>query len=386
MPDSSSNLSRIFLSAPDIGELERQFVEEAFVTNWIAPLGPHVDAFEDEFSAFTGMRAACALSSGTAGLHLALLLAGVEAGDEVLCSTFSFVASANPITYLGARPVFVDSEWSSWNLDPGVLEDVLKRKAAAGKVPRALMLVHIYGQSSDIDPILATCARYGVVVVEDAAESLGATYRGKYAGTFGQIGVFSFNGNKIITTSGGGMLVSNDRKLIERGRFLATQARDPGTYYQHSFTGYNYRLSNVSAAIGRGQMRMLPLKIEARRRIFERYRAALGDMPGITFMPEATFGRSTRWLTCILVDEAKLGVSRAEIVRAMEECNIETRPVWRPLHRQPLFAGSEVHGGEVSEMIGQRGLSLPSSSNLSDADQERVITAFRRIAGGGTRA
>lgn len=376
-------LKRIYLSAPDVGEAERQYVADAFATNWIAPLGPHVDAFEQEFAATVGSRAACALSSGTAALHLALQILGVGVGDEVLCSAFTFVASANPIVYLGGRPVFIDSEEASWNLDPQVLEDVLRRKAAAGVRPKALVLVHIYGQSAQLDPILEICDRYGVPVVEDAAESLGATYRGRQAGTFGRIGVFSFNGNKVITTSGGGMLVSDDAAIVERARFLATQARDAGFFYLHSQVGYNYRLSNVSAAIGRGQLQGLAAKVEARRRIRNVYRERLGGLPGVSFMPEPAWGRSSCWLSCVRLDPAACPVTREDLVQSMELRNIETRPVWRPLHKQPLFSGAEVHGGAVSERIGAEGVSLPSSSNLSVEDQERVIEGLEAFFAAG---
>ncbi len=287
----------ILLSTPHMGEQELDFVKEAFETNWIAPVGPHVDAFEQEFSQVVGASHAAAVSSGTAALHLALRLVGVESFDEVFCSTLTFIATANPITYLRAKPVFIDSDRTSWNMNPDLLCETLERRARLGRLPKAVVLVHLYGQSADIDPILEACQRYEVSLIEDAAESLGATYKERSPGTLGRIGIYSFNGNKIITTSGGGMLVSDDPDLVSQARFLATQARDPAAHYQHSEIGYNYRLSNVLAGIGRGQLRVLERRVAARRRNFEVYQQALGKLPGIEFMPEAGFGRVTRWLT-----------------------------------------------------------------------------------------
>ncbi|MGB3061310.1 MAG: aminotransferase class I/II-fold pyridoxal phosphate-dependent enzyme, partial [Anaerolineae bacterium] len=326
---------RIYLSPPHMSGLEQQFVQETFASNWIAPLGPQVDAFEAEFAAAVGAPYALALSSGTAALHLALILAGVGPGDEVLVSTLTFSASVNPIVYLGARPVFVDSERVSWNMDPDLLAETLARKARQGRLPKAVIPVHLYGQSADIAPILESCGRYGVPVIEDAAEALGATYRGKSPGTFGPMGVFSFNGNKIITTSGGGMLVSAHKDLIEHARKLATQAREPAPHYQHTEIGYNYRMSNVLAAIGRGQLQVLEERVAAKRRIFDYYAQTIGDLPGISLMPEAPWGRATRWLTCITVDSAQFGADREAIRQALENENIEARPLWKPMHRPP---------------------------------------------------
>jgi dTDP-4-amino-4,6-dideoxygalactose transaminase len=372
--------SRIYLSSPHMGALEEAFVAEAFATNWIAPLGPHVDAFEREFAEAVGSSHAAALSSGTAALHLALILAGVQPGDEVMVSTLTFSASVNPIVYCGARPVFVDSERASWNMDPALLEEALAARAKAGRLPRAVVLVHLYGQSADIRPILEVCERYGVALVEDAAEALGATYRGRAPGTFGQSGIFSFNGNKIITTSGGGMLVSEDEALIAHARKLATQARDPAPHYQHSEIGYNYRMSNVLAGIGRGQLRVLEDRVAARRRNFDRYVEALGDRPGIEFMPEASWGRHTRWLTCITIDPASFGVDREAVRLALEAENIEARPVWKPMHLQPVFAAFDRIGESVSEELFEKGLCLPSGSNLNDSDVDRVIEVVARLA------
>ena len=366
----------ILLSTPHMGDRELDFVKEAFETNWIAPVGPHVDAFEQEFCEVVGVRHAAAVSSGTAALHLALRLIGVESGDEVFCSTLTFIASANPITYLGATPVFIDSDRTSWNMNPELLREALEQRARIGKLPKAVVLVHLYGQSADIDPILAACNRFEVPLIEDAAESLGATYKGRSPGSFGSIGIFSFNGNKIITTSGGGMLVSNDPDLVNKARFLATQARDPAPHYQHSSIGYNYRLSNVLAGIGRGQLQVLEQRVQARRRNFEFYQQALGNLPGIEFMPEAAFGRSTRWLSCITINPAQFGANREQVRLALAQVQIEARPVWKPLHLQPVFADCECVGGAIAQDLFEHGLCLPSGSNLTTEDLERVTQAI----------
>jgi dTDP-4-amino-4,6-dideoxygalactose transaminase len=373
---------KILLSTPHMGDRELEFVKEAFTTNWIAPVGPHVDAFETEFCQLVQASHAAAVSSGTAALHLALRLIGIQAGDEVFCSTLTFIASASPITFLGAKPVFIDSDRLSWNLDPELLATALAERAKIGKLPKAVVLVHLYGQSADLDPILAACDRYEVPLIEDAAEALGATYKGRHPGTFGKAGIYSFNGNKIITTSGGGMLVSEDSELISQARFLATQARDLAPHYQHSQIGYNYRLSNVLAGIGRGQLRVLEERVAARRRNFEIYQQALGDLPGIEFMPEASFGRSTRWLTCLTIDPEKFGSDREQVRLALAAQNIETRPVWKPLHLQPVFADCECIGGKVAEDLFKDGLCLPSGSNLSDAELQRVIHAIEQVRAG----
>ena len=377
-----SEPTRVLLSSPHIGELEQRFVADAFATNWVAPLGPHVDAFEAEFAERVGAPHAVALSSGTAALHLGLKLVGVSRGDEVLVSTLTFAASVNPIVYEGARPVFVDSERVSWNMDPGMLADTLARRAAAGRLPRAVVVVHLYGQSADLDPIVAACARYGVPLVEDAAEALGATYHARCPGTFGRVGIYSFNGNKIITTSGGGMLVTDDGALAAHARKLATQARDPAAHYQHSEIGYNYRLSNVLAAIGRGQLRVLDDRVAARRGNFAAYASALGDVAGISFMPEAPWGRHTRWLTVITIDAAAFGMDRDALRLALDAAGIEARPVWKPMHLQPVFAPYESVGGAVAESLFAHGLCLPSGSNLAVDERDRVIAAIRDAAGG----
>ncbi|BDA68163.1 DegT/DnrJ/EryC1/StrS aminotransferase [Calothrix sp. PCC 7716] len=362
-----------------MGDREQEFVKEAFDTNWIAPVGPHVDAFEQEFCQVTGAAHAAAVSSGTAALHLALQLIGVGYSDEVICSTLTFAASANPITYLGAKPVFIDSDRTSWNMNPDLLQEALEQRSSIGKLPKAVVLVHLYGQSADIDPILKVCNQYGVALIEDAAEALGATYKGRTPGTFGNIGIYSFNGNKIITTSGGGMLVSDDRELVAKARFLATQARDPAPHYQHSEIGYNYRLSNVLAGIGRGQLQVLNDRVAARRRNYEVYSSALGNLPGIEFMPEASFGNSSRWLTCLTIDPETFGANTDQIRIALAKQQIETRPVWKPLHLQPVFAECECIGGEVAEDLFARGLCLPSGSNLTDTDLKRVIDAILSV-------
>ncbi len=346
---------------------------DAFDSNWIAPLGPHVDAFESEFASFVGVEHAAALSSGTGALHLALRLLGVGEGDDVLVPTFTFVATANAVVYVGARPVFLDSNKATWNLDPVLVEEELDARSRAGNLPAALIGVDLYGQCADWDPILAACARHGVPVIEDAAEALGATYRGRPAGGFGALGVFSFNGNKIITTSGGGMLVASDPVLIEHARHLATQARDPAPHYEHSELGFNYRMSNLLAALGRGQLRGLPAKITRRRAINGRYRSALGAMPGIGFMPDAAYGEPTNWLTVITVDEGEFGASPTVIREHLESLNIEARPAWKPMHLQPLYADHPVRGGEVAESFFRTGLCLPSGSRMTDADVERVV-------------
>ena len=366
---------RIYLSPPDIGSDEQALVAEAFASNWIAPLGPQVDAFEREFAHCVGAEHAVALSSGTAALHLALRLLGIGPGDEVLCSTLTFVASANPIVYERGTPVFLDCERESWNLDPNILADALR--ARSGRLPKALVLAHLYGQSANLDPIVNLCAEHGVALVEDAAEALGATYHGRPVGTRGFAGVFSFNGNKIITTSGGGMLVTGDGDLARRVRFLATQARDSAPHYEHSQLGFNYRLSNVLAAIGRGQLRHLAEKIDRRRANFDFYLKTLGDLPGVQFMPEATWGRANRWLTCMTIDPVVAGTDRESVRLALERENIEARPVWKPLHLQPLYSRSPRFGGAVAEDLFANGLCLPSGSNLSEGERARVASVVR---------
>jgi len=374
-------MTRLYLSPPHLDGDEQKLVGEAFASNWIAPLGPHVDAFEREMATHCAVGHAAALSSGTAALHLALLMLKVGTGDQVWCSSFTFAASANPIRYLGAEPVFVDSEARSWNLDPGLLAEGLDAAARAGRLPKALVVVHLYGQCADIDPIASACARHGVALIEDAAEALGSRYKGRPAGSLGRLGILSFNGNKIITTSGGGMLLSDDAALIAQARFLATQARDPAPHYQHSQIGYNYRLSNVLAAIGRGQLARIEAKVAARRAIHARYRDLLAGLPGLEFMPEETFGdarsRANRWLTCITIDPTLCGTDREAVRLALERADIEARPLWKPLHLQPVFAGCTVLGGSVCAGLFERGLCLPSGSAMTEADVQRVAGVVR---------
>ncbi|MHB1046999.1 MAG: DegT/DnrJ/EryC1/StrS family aminotransferase [Thermoanaerobaculia bacterium] len=376
---------RVFLSPPHLTGHEKPLVDDAFASNWIAPLGPHVDAFEAETAEVVGVGHAAALSSGTAALHLALRLLSVSPGDEVLCSSFTFSASANPIVYQGAKPVFVDCD-ESWTIDPNLVERELKAAAAAGRQPKALMAVDLYGQTCDYEALGNLCEKYGVPLVEDAAEALGATCRGRGAGSFGVLAALSFNGNKIITTSGGGMLLSSDEGLIRQARFLATQARDPAPHYEHSELGFNYRMSNVLAAIGRGQLRTLAERVAARRANFDAYHEALGDLPGIEFMPEAQWGRSNRWLTCLTIDPGPFGADREDVRLALEAENIESRPVWKPMHLQPFFASCRAVGGSVSAGIFERGLCLPSGSSLSPEDRTRVIEVVTEMARSGCRA
>lgn len=361
-------VARLFLSPPDVGPRDRELLLDAFDSNWIAPLGPHVDAFERELADFVGVGHAAALSSGTAALHLALVLLGVEAGDDVLVPSLTFGATANAVAYVGARPVFLDSEWVTWNVDPAMVEEELATRARDGRAqPAAVIVVDLYGQCASYEPILASCAEYGVPVIEDAAEALGATYRGRPAGSFGALNVFSFNGNKIITTSGGGMLAGDDAALIERTRHLSTQARDPAPHYEHSEIGFNYRMSNLLAALGRAQLERLPAKVARRRAINAAYRAAFAELPGIGFLPNAPDGEPTNWLTVVTLDDP------TPVREHLEALDIEARPAWKPMHLQPVFADCEMRGGAVAEEIFRRGLCLPSGSSMTDADIARVV-------------
>jgi pyridoxal phosphate-dependent aminotransferase EpsN len=372
-------MMRIPLSVPHMGGAEQRYVQQAFASNWLSTVGPNIAAFEREFEERTGLRAV-ALSSGTAAIHLGLRLLGVGPGDKVFCPTLTFAASCNPVRYLGAEPVFLDSDSRTWNLDPNILEDALRR-AGRNQVPRALVVVHLYGQCADMEPILELSRRYGVPVLEDAAEALGASYRDRPAGTLGDIGAFSFNGNKIVTTTGGGMLVSPNAAWVEKAGFWAQQARDAGLAYEHSELGYNYRMSNVLAGIGRGQLQVLDLRVRQRREIARRYRDAFEDLPGISLMPQATYGRHTNWLSCFLIDGKRFGCSRDRLIGALDAADIESRPVWKPMHLQPLYAGCDRHGGEVAEDLFGRGICLPSSSSLSLEDQLRVINQVRASSG-----
>lgn len=351
---------------------EQQFINDAFASNWLSTVGPNVTAFENELGARLNVHA-LALNSGTAAIHLGLRALGVRRGDCVFCSDLTFAASANPILYLGAEPVFIDSNLATWNMDPALLASALADSARQSKLPRAVIVVHLFGQCADMEPILAVCGRYGVPVLEDAAEALGATYKGQPAGTLGHVAAFSFNGNKIITTTGGGMLVSPDRDIIERARYWSTQAREPGQSYRHAELGYNYALSNVLAGIGRGQLQVLDERVSQRRAIAGRYAEAFAKYPGIEPMPQANYGLHTNWLSCFLIEEELFGRSRDQLVVDLDRAGIEARPVWRPMHLQPLYRDAKTYGGMVSEDLFARGVCLPSSSNLTIEDQRYVV-------------
>lgn len=373
--------AQILLSTPHMGDAERQYVDEAFETNWIAPLGPNVDAFEHELAEMVGARHAAALSSGTAALHLGLRLLGVGPGDRVFCSTLTFAASAYPIVYQGAEPVFIDSDHDSWNMSPQALEKAFAVAQAEGWLPKAVIIVCLYGQSADMDPLLELCERYKVPVLEDAAESLGASYKGKASGTFGRLGIYSFNGNKIITTSGGGMLVSDEPELIAKARFLSTQARDPAPHYQHSEIGFNYRMSNILAGVGRGQLHVLRERVEARRQVFQAYVAALADIECITWMPEPAWSYSTHWLTACTIAPSP-GRDRHTLMQHLASELIEARPLWKPMHLQPVFRNCRYfpHGqASISDQLFEQGLCLPSGSNMSLDDVQRIVSAIRNF-------
>jgi pyridoxal phosphate-dependent aminotransferase EpsN len=372
-------MKRLYLSVPHMGENEERYVSEAFRSNWMSTVGPNLDAFEAAFTARVG--APCvALGSGTAAIHLALRLAGVSPGDEVIVPSLTFIASVNPVRWLGGAPVFIDSDRESWNLDPQRLDDHLRHRAERGRaMPRVVMPVHLYGQTADMDPILAICARYDITVVEDAAEAVGSTYKNRPAGTLAPIGAYSFNGNKIITTTGGGMLTAHNPAAVEKARFWSQQARDPGIAYEHTDTGYNYRLSNVLAGIGRGQLEVLDQRVARRREVAFTYRDAFADLAGISLMPQAPWGLHTNWLSVFVIDEEVTGVSRDALIAALAAENIESRPVWKPMHIQPVFHDVERVGGEVAEDLFRRGICLPSSSSLTAEDQQRVIAVVRRV-------
>ena len=373
--------SRILLSSPHMGGTEEKYVQEAFDTNWIAPLGNNVNEFENQVKEFTGSKAACALSSGTAGIHIALDLLGVQQDDVVFCSSLTFIASANPILYLGAEPVFIDSDLESWNMSPTALEKAFKAYEDKGKMPKAVVIVNLYGQSAKMDELMAICNGYNVPVVEDAAESLGALYKGKMSGTFGKFGIFSFNGNKIITTSGGGMIVSDDENMIQKALKKATQSRDQAAHYQHSEVGYNYRLSNISAGIGRGQMEVLEQRVNEKREIFNRYEEAFDGIDGVEMMPELENTYHNRWLSTMTINSEKLGVTALEIVEKLAKNNIEARPVWKPMHMQPLFAECDYFSGEEdnSKYLYENGICLPSDTKMTVEQQELVIEKIKRI-------
>jgi dTDP-4-amino-4,6-dideoxygalactose transaminase len=363
----------IYLSPPHLEGREAERVAAALRSNWVAPAGPELEAFEGELAQAVRAPDAVALSSGTAALHLALRLAGVGQGDLVYCPTFTFVACASAIALHGARPAFVDSDRASWNMDPALLAEELDDAARRGVRPAAVIVVHGYGQCADLDPLLTACDRHRVPLIEDAAEALGATYKGRAAGTLGRLGAYSFNGNKIVTASSGGALVAPDPALVARARFLAGQAKEAAPHYEHRELGYTYRMSGLLAAVGRVQLGVLDDRVRARRAVFERYRAALAGMPGLSFMPEAPYGVSTRWLSVLRVDAREFGAGRDDVVAALAADGIEARPVWKPLHRQPVFAGTRAVGGAVADALFADGLCLPSGSQLTPTEQDRVV-------------
>lgn len=373
--------NRIFLSSPHMGGSEKKYVKEAFKTNWIAPVGNNIDAFEEQIRAFTGTKAACAVSSGTGAIHLALDLLGVGKGDIVFCSSLTFVASANPILYLGATPVFIDSELDTWNMSPEVLEQALEFYQTHEKLPKAVIVVNLYGQSAKMDRIVEICNRFGVPIIEDAAESLGATYLGKMSGTFGKFGIYSFNGNKIITTSGGGMIISDEEIMIRNALKKATQSKETSAHYQHENVGYNYRLSNVCAGIGRGQMEVIEERIRQKRAIFDQYVYGLADVDGIEFMPEIENSFHTRWLSTMIIDAEKLGTTAGEVIEYLAKYNIEARPVWKPLHMQPLFTGVDYfcEGYDNSRYLFENGVCLPSDTKMTVEEISRVIKFIREM-------
>ena len=371
---------KIWLSSPHMSGKEFEFVTEAFDTNWIAPLGPHVDGFEKDLCEFTGSKNAAALSAGTAAIHLALIILGVKAGDEVICQSFTFSASANPIVYQGASPIFIDSEKDTWNMCPIHLRKAIEARIAKGKKPKAIIPVHLYGMPAKMMEIMAIANEFDIPVIEDAAEGLGSNIDGKACGTFGKLGVLSFNGNKIITTSSGGALISDHEEYVKQARFLATQARDNAPHYQHSHIGYNYRMSNVCAAIGRGQMTVLQDRINQRRLNFELYTKHLNDIAGITFIQEPAGYYSNRWLSTILVDPSKTnGITREDIRLALEKENIESRPLWKPMHMQPIFENYPFYGDGTAEKLFEQGLCLPSGSNLPASDLLKVVTIIKGL-------
>jgi Predicted pyridoxal phosphate-dependent enzyme apparently involved in regulation of cell wall biogenesis len=365
---------KIYLASPHMSDegFEMAYIKEAFSTNWIAPLGPNVNEFEKEFASKVGVRYAAALNTGTAAIHLALRAVGVGEGDIVFCPTLTFSATVNPIVYEKAIPVFIDSDEETWNMCPLALEEAFQKYPNV----KAVIVVHLYGLSADMDRIMAICNRHGVAVIEDAAESLGSLYKGRQTGTFGEYGVFSFNGNKIITTSGGGMLVSNNKEKIQKVRFWSTQSRDSARHYQHSELGFNYRMSNISAGIGRGQLKVLDLRVAKKKKIFEFYKRELGELPGIQFMPVNLWNEPNYWLSCITLDSK---IKPLEIMDALEEENIESRPIWKPMHQQPYFSWCDYIGTTVSERLFESGVCLPSDTKMTDTDQERICKIIKGL-------
>lgn len=374
-------MEKIWLSSPHMGGSEQKYIKEAFETNWVAPLGPNVNGFEKALEDFLKDDVhVAALSSGTAAIHLGLILLGVEKGDEVICQSMTFSASANPILYQGARPIFVDSENQTWNMCPVALEEAIKDRIEKGKKPKAIIAVHLYGMPYKADEIKAVAKKYEIPVLEDAAEALGSHYKNKMCGSLGDFGILSFNGNKIITTSGGGALVTHKPEDKTKAVFFATQARDQAPHYQHSQIGYNYRMSNVVAGIGRGQMEVLQNRVEKRRENYEYYKNTLSDLPGFNFIDEPENYYSNRWLSTVLIDEKISGLTTEHIRVQLEEQNIETRPLWKPMHLQPIFKDCPYYGGDVAEKLFETGLCLPSGSNLKQTDLTRVTEAIINVA------
>ncbi len=370
---------KIWLSSPNMGGEELTYIHEAFDTNWIAPLGPHVNNFEKEVASYVGTTHAAALSSGTAAIHLALIILGVKAGDEVICQSFTFSASANPIVYQQAVPVFIDSEKETWNMDPVLLETAIKGRISKGKKPKAVIVVHLYGQPAKMDEITSICKHYDIPIIEDAAEALGSLYQNKMAGSFGQFGILSFNGNKIITTSGGGMLLSDNENYISEARFLATQARDDAPHYQHSHIGYNYRMSNVLAGIGLGQLKVLEKRVKQKNEIYRFYVKELSEIPGIHFQPELKNTKSNKWLTAVTIDAIHSGFSREDLRHILNKENIESRPLWKPMHLQPIFQSAPAYVNGTSEKLFQNGLCLPSDTNMNQEDFSRIHNIFKSL-------
>jgi dTDP-4-amino-4,6-dideoxygalactose transaminase len=379
MQTSTYSRTKIWLSSPHMGENERHYVNQAFDENWIAPLGPHVDGFEHDLQNYTGAAYAAALSSGTAAIHLALILLGVGAGDEVICQSLTFCGTSNPVMYQGALPVFVDSETDTWNMSPVHLRAAIKDRLQHGKKPKAIIYVHLYGMPAQVDEIQAIAREYDIPLIEDAAEALGSVYYGRPCGTLGDMSVLSFNGNKIITTSGGGALLSNNKSWIEKARHLATQARDAAPHYQHAQVGYNYRMSNVCAAIGRGQIEVLGQRVAQRRANHDFYESWLGNWPGVSFLREPKGVLANRWLSCILIDPEEAGFTREDMRLALAADNIESRPLWKPMHLQPIYANCPFYGNGTSEFLFERGLCLPSGSNLTEEDRARIREVAERV-------
>lgn len=368
---------RIFLSVPHMGGHELNYVHKAFEDNWITSAGPNIEAFEKEFAEATTAPFAAAVSSGTAAIHLALRALNIGSGDEVICSSFTFIASANPILYQNATPIFVDSEPETWNMNPEFLEQAIQDRMRNGKKPKAIILVHLYGMPAKLQEILAIAKRYEIPVIEDAAEALGSLYQKKQVGNFGEIGIFSFNGNKIITTSAGGALIAASENHIKQAKFLATQAKDPAPHYEHSQVGYNYRMSNINAGIGRGQLEVLPKRVKQRREIFSFYKEAFQEIEAIQFLKEPTGHFSNRWLTTIILENSS--VTPEKLRQHLETCNIETRPLWKPMHLQPVFKGAPFYGSDVSKNLFAKGLCLPSGSSLTEEDLARVVKQVKKV-------